>query len=763
MTFSRTPKKFWLSGQRHAEQDHFFRKTLEASGWQQGDDSDWQAAWVTGMPPKAAFQATSPQHKMNHIPGNAALTIKSRLHDSLNRMRERIIAQYGEDHPYTQRLAFFPRAYEMPHDYPALVEDAAANPNKGWILKPTNASKGQGVRVIGDPSEAPLAPNWLVQEYIGNPHTIRGHKYVLRLYMLIAGIEPVRIYLYRQGFAKLASAPWDPEDIDNVYSQLTNPDINALNEDADVPVEFIDLDRYRQWLREQGHDDAALFAQIHDLATLTALSGVDAMRARSRESGADPLGCYELIGLDCLVDDQLKPWILECNLSPSLGICARPEHGGIVEEEVKASLVSDMISLTGLDRPEQAPRQFDAASLSAEHQRAGNFATLYPNAAIDYTPFAGLPSLADSRLTPERPLALRAHKVSELFDNDQLALYQHDSGQFIQLNDSAALIWLLLGEGQAVNEIVEQLQAMSDATRQQIEQDVWSTLETWQQYGLLAPADSTSPPIQRTGSQRAVSSQAMTLTFAGQGWRLSAPEGPVADCLQAHFRPLLPGHAAQDADTSLCLAVLESANGYCLTDGARILRSRLHLNEISPAIEHALLNHVAGENTCVIDLVLLNTGQQQLALLAPLNDTDCLAALGEVADQLGATLTHGARLESSATAALAPLNLPVAGMPFASENHCQPLALLALMPEKAVAERGPLTAMSLLLPYAFQGQRSALDEQTLSTLHTFCQQVPLHLSPRDPTSLEKACREALAIAPTFPTTPAWKEMTPTGV
>jgi hypothetical protein len=71
--------------------------------------------------------------------------------------------------------------------------------------------------------------------------------------------------------------------------------------------------------------------------------------------------------------------------------------------------------------------------------------------------------------------------------------------------------------------------------------------------------------------------------------------------------------------------------------------------------------------------------------------------------------------------------------------------------------------MSLLLPYAFQGQRSALDEQTLSTLHTFCQQVPLHLSPRDPASLEKACREALATAPAFPTTPAWKEMTPTGV
>ena len=115
------PPRFWLSGKRHAEQDLFFRQTLEARGWQQGDKTQWQAAWVTGMPPRAAFKATSPSQVMNHIPGNAALTVKSRLHTGLKALRDRTRHHFGEAHSNTKRLNFFPRAYEMPHDYPSMA------------------------------------------------------------------------------------------------------------------------------------------------------------------------------------------------------------------------------------------------------------------------------------------------------------------------------------------------------------------------------------------------------------------------------------------------------------------------------------------------------------------------------------------------------------------------------------------------------------------------------------------------------------------
>ena len=368
-------RRFWLSGRRAAEQDRFFREALEAQGWEEGDETHWDAAWVTGMPAPAQFRRVSPQRKLNHFPGNAALTVKSRLHDSLAALRARLVDGFGAGHSLVSRLDFFPHAWLMPRDHQALQLAALTAPEARWIEKPTNASKGKGVRVLRDVAEATTARDHLVQTYLDRPHTIRGHKYVLRLYVLVSSLTPLRVYLYRQGFAKLASEPWDPEEADNPYSQLTNPDINALNTRAEVPVEFIDLERYRAWLREQGHDDERLFARIEDLVALTAISAVDGLRARSAEVGADPLGGYELLGLDCLVDADLKPWILECNLSPSLGTCAAPEDGGLVEERIKGELVCDMLSLVDVAGDHPPAEGLDAATLlaevRAEESRAG--------------------------------------------------------------------------------------------------------------------------------------------------------------------------------------------------------------------------------------------------------------------------------------------------------------------------------------------------------------------------------------------------------
>ncbi len=706
---SPSPLRFWLSGKRHAEQDHFFRQTLEDLGWQEGDEQHWDAAWVTGMPPKATFKATSPARKMNHIPGNAALTVKSRLHSGLSALRERTQRHYGVAHANTERLNFFPRSFEMPHDYPALVEDAAAHPDKRWILKPTNASKGLGVQVLRDPTAAPLAPNWLVQEYVANPHTIRGHKYVLRLYMLIASIDPLRVYLYRQGFAKLASAPWSPDDIDNPFSQLTNTDINALNLDAEIPVEFIDLDRYRHWLREQGHDDQALFSQLHDLATLTALSGVDAMRMRSQEDGADPRGCYELIGLDCLVDDQLKPWILECNLSPSLGICAKPEHGGVAEEAVKGSLVRDMIALTGLAHPANAIETFNTEALVAECQRAGGFVPLYPTQDTSrYLPFIGLPSVADYRLAAELApltLAFHAHDVSELIEGERLALYHHASGRYFQLNDSAALIWLLASEGEPIETMLEHLHAASggQVDSHSLENDLWATLSLWWQYGLLAPSDrEASAPSMAATSRELPDTWHGTLFFDQRHWSISAPQGPVAELIAASLAPLLES-PAQDADETL--HILESANGYCLTSDSRVISSRLHIDEIVPAITRVCLAHAVREQHLVLDIALLSRQDAHIACVLPAQDSaQALTTLKSIAEQNGLALTRGARLSLNAPETLQPLNLPLEDAAFLFQEHGDCGGFLWLeAPNTSNAEApSSLDLLGALLPFAIE-------------------------------------------------------------
>ncbi|PXX99981.1 hypothetical protein [Halomonas sp. LBP4] len=131
-------RRYWLGGKRAAEQDRFFREALDPLGWEQGDADHWDAGWFTGMPDPAQFKRVSPQRKLNHFPGNSALTVKSRLHDSLAAMRARVIETFGPTHEAVARLDFFPRVYSMPKDYHAFQQAALSAPDKRWILKPKN-------------------------------------------------------------------------------------------------------------------------------------------------------------------------------------------------------------------------------------------------------------------------------------------------------------------------------------------------------------------------------------------------------------------------------------------------------------------------------------------------------------------------------------------------------------------------------------------------------------------------------------------------
>jgi len=52
--------------------------------------------------------------------------------------------------------------------------------------------------------------------------------------------------------------------------------------------------------------------------------------------------CFELLGFDVLIDDNLEPWLLEVNLSPSLN-CDSP-----LDQKIKSNLIADLFNLAGM-------------------------------------------------------------------------------------------------------------------------------------------------------------------------------------------------------------------------------------------------------------------------------------------------------------------------------------------------------------------------------------------------------------------------------
>ena len=627
---SSQPRHYWMGGKRDSEQDRFFQQTLNAAGWQCGDMENWNACWYTGMPDPSVFRQADRDHRINHIPGNNCLTVKSRLHDTIVATRDRIQEQYGPKHEFVSRLGFLPNVFSMPHDYHALQQAALEDPDRRWILKPKNAARGKGIRVVSDVAQIPLDDSWMVQQYLERTHTMHERKYVLRLYVLIASIDPLRVYLYQKGFAKLASAPYDINDPDNIYSHLTNPDVNALNEDAEVPVEFVEFEQYRRWLRESGHDDARLFSRIEDLVTLTCLSAAEPMRQRCRKTGTDTRGCYELLGIDCLVDTDLKPWILECNLSPSMGVCAAPESGGDTEEAVKGQLIADMVSLVDLDAadtPQSSdPGECIAQEARLERERAGAFKRLFPNPEPEhYLPFLPMPRLSDIILADAvrgervtRPVVQRRY-ATELITDDQVSVYEEHTGRLDRLNNTASFIWLMAMEGETPDAIWRELTAASRATESApqpdpwtIRNDVWNSLADWAQAGLIMqrPMDcSAGTPAKVQSRPRSVSELKLSTTafrrrlLCGSGcFEFYTDSQPVAARISGMLEPLVDPSPGDDAPR---LEVVRDTPGYTVILDGEVIATRLPLAALGPSLAVELAQRSVGADETVMDAGLV--------------------------------------------------------------------------------------------------------------------------------------------------------------
>src|SRR5262249_20184451 len=125
-------------------------------------------------------------------------------------------------HPEVQR--FWPESFVLPDDAARLAAfRKTCRPDQVFIVKPTNLSGGQGMRLTRTPPETQDEPA-VVERYIDDPRLIDGRKFHLRIYGLITAIAPVRAYVYRQGIARIAPEPYALDD-----AALARPAIHVTN------------------------------------------------------------------------------------------------------------------------------------------------------------------------------------------------------------------------------------------------------------------------------------------------------------------------------------------------------------------------------------------------------------------------------------------------------------------------------------------------------------------------------------------------------
>ncbi|XP_014250184.1 tubulin polyglutamylase TTLL4-like isoform X1 [Cimex lectularius] len=323
---------------RHTVQNSGF-KLVRSTG-----TNDWLGIWGRHMK-SICFKTLKDYQKINHIPGTFQIGRKDRLWKNLFRL----MSKFGK-----KEFGFIPRTFILPQDMKLLRQAWDRTGSKAkWIVKPPASARGTGIKVVHKWGQIPKKVPVIVQKYISNPYLINGNKFDLRLYVLVPTFNPLRIYLYENGLVRFASVKYsdEPSTLNNRYMHLTNYSINKLsnnyaqNEDAEACTGHKWTIKSLWTYLEGSVNMDALWTSLEELVIKTMISGESSISQLSNSNLTSRYCSYELFGVDVLLDENLRPWLLEVNISPSL------HSSSPLDLAVKGPMVKDLLNIAGFQIP----------------------------------------------------------------------------------------------------------------------------------------------------------------------------------------------------------------------------------------------------------------------------------------------------------------------------------------------------------------------------------------------------------------------------
>lgn len=185
-----------------------------------------------------------------------------------------------------------------------------------WIVKPGTNSKGSGIECMSSLPDilrhTDRMPNRLVQKYIERPLLLfSGRKFDVRQWVLVKSVSPLKIFLFSECYLRLCNGMYDLGDLRDRERHISNWQVNKNGRNV-VDGAAVSLSDFRSELLElTGRGDCwekELLPSVKKIVvdTLRSAEGQIVQRADS----------FELFGFDLMVDEAMKVWLLEVNLSP---------------------------------------------------------------------------------------------------------------------------------------------------------------------------------------------------------------------------------------------------------------------------------------------------------------------------------------------------------------------------------------------------------------------------------------------------------------
>ncbi|XP_076330457.1 tubulin tyrosine ligase-like 1B isoform X2 [Tachypleus tridentatus] len=335
---------------------------FEKQGWfPVGPEEDWNLYWASVQTVRAIFSVESgfrlsDSQVVNHFPNHYELTRKDLLVKNIKRYRKDLekegnpIAEKDENGKYVH-LDFLPVTFILPADYNMFVEEFRKNPSSTWIMKPCGKSQGVGIFLINKLSQlkkwsrdgpsfnpAAVKESYVISRYIENPLLIGGRKFDIRIYVLVTSFRPLKAYLYKLGFCRFCQMKYNSNvnELDNMFVHLTNVSIQKQGEEYNSvhggKWTICTLKLYIEGTRGKEVTDR-LFESIRQLV-LHSLKAVSSVILSDRH-------CFECYGYDIIINNDLKPWLIEVNASPSL--TATTANDRIMKQKLIADILNIVV------------------------------------------------------------------------------------------------------------------------------------------------------------------------------------------------------------------------------------------------------------------------------------------------------------------------------------------------------------------------------------------------------------------------------------
>ncbi|TKS67658.1 Tubulin polyglutamylase TTLL4 [Collichthys lucidus] len=340
---------------------------------------DWMGSWGHHMR-STCFKTLGEHQKLNHFPGTFQIGRKDRLWRNLSKMQVR----FGK-----QEFSFFPRTFILPHDIKLLRkawEDSGSR--QKWIVKPPASARGIGIQVIHRWSQMPRRRPLLVQKYLHKPYLISGNKFDLRIYVYVTSFEPLRIYIFSDGLVRFASCKYSSsmKTLSNKFMHLTNYSVNKKNSEYQTNSDDKACQGHKwalkalwQYLSARGVNTTQIWEKIKDIVIKTVIASEPYVNSLLKMNVRTPYSCHELFGFDIMLDENLKPWLLEVNISPSL------HSNTALDASIKGQMIRDLLNLAGFRIPqkEDATAPCSSPSSSSTSLCGGTREKAKPDLSVD--------------------------------------------------------------------------------------------------------------------------------------------------------------------------------------------------------------------------------------------------------------------------------------------------------------------------------------------------------------------------------------------